>query len=99
MDWMIQVAECLLRKHLDCITFLASLCTFFLAVLVGTGHVVYTLMPTICDTALKKDIRPERPCGVASFVSLGITSSPIAAAVVAFSAISSANGFHANNRL
>ena len=54
MDWMIQVAECLLRKHLDCITFLASLCTFFLAVLVGTGHVVYTLMPTICDTALKK---------------------------------------------
>lgn len=98
MDWMIQVAERLLRKHPDRITFLAPLCTFFLTVLVGTGHVVYTLMPIICDIALKKGIRPERPCGVASIASqVGITCSPIAAAVVAFSAISSANGFHVNN--
>jgi anaerobic C4-dicarboxylate transporter DcuB len=63
-------------------------------VLVGTGHVVYTLMPIICDIALKKGIRPERPCGVASIASqVGITCSPIAAAVVAFVSISNANGF------
>ena len=98
MDWMIQVAERLLRKHPDRITFLAPLTTFFLTVLVGTGHVVYTLMPIICDIALKKGIRPERPCGVASIASqVGITCSPIAAAVVAFSAISATNGFHVNN--
>ena len=98
MDWMIQVAERLLRKHPDRITFLAPLTTFFLTVLVGTGHVVYTLMPIICDIALKKGIRPERPCGVASIASqVGITCSPIAAAVVAFSAISASNGFHVNN--
>jgi len=61
---------------------------------VGTGHVVYTLMPIICDIALKKGIRPERPCGVASIASqVGITCSPIAAAVVAFVSISNANGF------
>ena len=66
MDWLIQIAERLLRKHPDRITFLAPLTTFFLTVLVGTGHVVYTLMPIICDIALKKGIRPERPCGVAS---------------------------------
>ena len=98
MDWMIQIAERMLRKHPDRITFLAPLCTFFLTVLVGTGHVVYTLMPIICDIALKKGIRPERPCGVASIASqVGITCSPIAAAVVAFSAISASNGFHVNN--
>ncbi|MBR2101969.1 MAG: anaerobic C4-dicarboxylate transporter [Prevotella sp.] len=98
MDWMIQVAEKMLRKHPDRITFLAPLTTFFLTVLVGTGHVVYTLMPIICDIALKKGIRPERPCGVASIASqVGITCSPIAAAVVAFSAISATNGFHVNN--
>ena len=98
MDWMIQVAEKMLRKHPDRITFMAPLCTFFLTVLVGTGHVVYTLMPIICDIALKKGIRPERPCGVASIASqVGITCSPIAAAVVAFSAISASNGFHVNN--
>ena len=49
MDWMIQIAERLLRKHPDRITFLAPLCTFFLTVLVGTGHVVYTLMPITCS--------------------------------------------------
>ena len=94
MDWLIQIAERLLRKHPDRITFLAPLCTFFLTVLVGTGHVVYTLMPIICDIALKKGIRPERPCAVASIASqVGITCSPIAAAVVAFVSISNANGF------
>ena len=94
MDWLIQIAEKMLRKHPDRITFLAPLSTFFLTVLVGTGHVVYTLMPIICDIALKKGIRPERPCGVASIASqVGITCSPIAAAVVAFVSISNANGF------
>ena len=94
MDWMIQVAERLLRKHPEHITFLAPLTTFFLTVLVGTGHVVYTIMPIICDIALKKGIRPERPCSVASIASqVGITCSPIAAAVVAFVTISNANGY------
>ena len=94
MDWMIQIAEKMLRKHPEHITFLAPLVTFFLTVLVGTGHVVYTIMPIICDIALKKGIRPERPCGVASVASqVGITCSPIAAAVVAFVTISNANGY------
>ncbi|MBO4801249.1 MAG: anaerobic C4-dicarboxylate transporter [Bacteroidaceae bacterium] len=98
MDWLIQLAERLLRKHPDHVTFLAPLCTFFLTVLVGTGHVVYTLMPIICDIALKKGIRPERPCGVASVASqVGITCSPIAAAVASFVVISNSNGFDINN--
>ncbi len=98
MDWMIQIAEKLLRKHPDRITIMAPLTTFILTVLVGTGHVVYTLMPIICDIALKKGIRPERPCSIASIASqIGITCSPIAAAVVAFSAISAEYGFNVTN--
>lgn len=94
MDWLVQLAERMLRKHPDRITFLAPLATFLLTVLCGTGHVVYMLMPIICDIALKKGIRPERPCAVASVAAqVGITCSPIAAAVVAFVAISNANGF------
>ena len=94
MDWLIQLAEKLLRKNPDRITILAPFCTFFLTVLVGTGHVVYTLMPIIVDIAIKKGIRPERPCAVASVASqVGITCSPIAAAVVAFVTISNSNGY------
>ena len=85
MDFMIQIAEKFLRAHPERITFYAPLCTFFLTVLVGTGHVVYTLMPIIADISLKKGIRPERPCAVSSIASqVGITCSPIAAAVVSF---------------
>lgn len=95
MDWLVQLAEKMLRKHPNRITFLAPLATFTLTVLCGTGHVVYMLMPIICDIALKKGIRPERPCAVASVAAqVGITCSPIAAAVVAFVAISNANGFN-----
>jgi len=98
MDWLIQIAEKLLRKHPQHITFYAPLCTFTLTILVGTGHAVYTLMPIICDIALKKGIRPERPCSVASIASqVGITCSPIAAAVASFVVISNANGFEVNN--
>lgn len=98
MDWMIQIAEKMLRKHPNRITLLAPLTTFFLTVLVGTGHVVYTLMPIICDIALKKGIRPERPCAIASIsAQIGITCSPIAAAVVAFSSISEQFGFEITN--
>ena len=95
MDWLIQIAEKLLRRHPRQITFFAPICTFFLTVLVGTGHVMYTLMPIIADVSLKKGIRPERPCAIASVASMiAIVCSPISAAVVAFSTISALNGFH-----
>ena len=94
MEWLIQLTEKLLRRHPNNITFLAPFATFFLTILVGTGHVVYMLMPIICDIALKKGIRPERPWAVASVAAqVGITCSPVAAAVVAFVAISNVNGF------
>ena len=92
MDFLIQLAERVLRKHPTRITFLAPYCTFALTVLCGTGHVVYTLMPIIADISLKNGIRPERPVAVSSIASqVGITCSPIAAAVVAFVTMSAAN--------
>lgn len=98
MDWLIQIAERILRKHPERVTILAPFLTFLLTVMVGTGHVMYTLMPIICDVSLKKGIRPERPCAVASIASqVGITCSPIAAAVVAFSAISALYGYRITN--
>lgn len=92
--WMIQKAERLIRRHPQAITFYAPICTFFLTVFCGTGHVIYAIMPIIADTALRQGIRPERPCAVASIASqAGIMCSPISAAAVSFVAISEANGF------
>ena len=78
LDVMMQFAERILRAHPERITILAPLTTWFLTVLCGTGHVVYTMFPIIEDIALKKGIRPERPMAVASTsAQMGLTASPV----------------------
>ncbi|KAA5612060.1 anaerobic C4-dicarboxylate transporter [Rhodovastum atsumiense] len=88
LDWLVQRTERLLRAHPQRVTILAPLCTFFLTVCVGTGHAVYSLLPVIADVALKTKIRPERPMAISSVASqMGITASPVAAAVTTFLAM------------
>jgi anaerobic C4-dicarboxylate transporter DcuB len=89
LTYMVQLAEKLLRKHPKYVTFLAPFCTYTLTMAVGTGHAVYMLQPIIADVAYKTGIRPERPMAVSAIASqMGITASPIAAAVTSFLALS-----------
>lgn len=88
LDVMMRVAERFLRKHPRCLTILAPVTTWFLTLLCGTGHVVYTMFPIIEDIALEKDIRPERPMAVSSVAAqVGITASPVSVATVSLAAI------------
>jgi len=85
LDYLVQLTERLLRAHPKYVTILAPLSTFFLTVCVGTGHAVYALLPVIADVAIKTGIRPERPMAISSVASqMGITASPVAAAVTFF---------------
>ncbi|QXE92716.1 anaerobic C4-dicarboxylate transporter [Geomonas subterranea] len=85
LDYLVQLTEKLLRAHPKYVTILAPLCTFFLTVCCGTGHAVYALLPVISDVAIKTKIRPERPMAISSVASqMGITASPVAAAVTFF---------------
>jgi len=94
LTYMVQLAEKLLRRHPKYITFLAPLCTYLLTMSVGTGHSVYLLQPIIADVAYKTGIRPERPMAVSSIASqMGITASPIAAAVTSFLAMALKAGY------
>ena len=80
---MLKYAEQFLRSNPKQITILAPLTTWFLTVLCGTGHVVYTMFPIIYDIAIKQGIRPERPMAVSSVASqMGICVSPVSVAVV-----------------
>lgn len=86
--YMVQLAEKLLRKHPKYIVFLAPYCSYFLTMAVGTGHAVYMLQPIIADVAYKTGIRPERAMAASSIASqMGITASPIAAAVTSYLAM------------
>ena len=92
LEVMMQFAEKFLRAHPERITILAPLTTWFLTVLCGTGHVVYTMFPIIEDIALKKGIRPERPMAVASTsAQMGITASPVSVATVSLASIIAEN--------
>lgn len=83
LKYMLQIAERLLRSNPRRVTFLGPLVTYTMTFMLGTGHAVYSVMPIIGDVALKNDIRPERPMAAASVAAqLGITASPISAAVV-----------------
>jgi anaerobic C4-dicarboxylate transporter DcuB len=85
LDYLVQLTERLLRAHPKHVTLLAPFCCFFLTVGVGTGHAVYALLPVIADVALHTRIRPERPMAVSSVAAqMGITASPVAAAVTFF---------------
>ncbi|HMV38862.1 MAG TPA: anaerobic C4-dicarboxylate transporter [Plasticicumulans sp.] len=85
LDWLVQQTERLLRAYPQRVTLLAPLATFLLTVCVGTGHAVYALLPVIGDVALRTGIRPERPMAISSVASqMGITASPVAAAVTTF---------------
>ena len=89
LDLLVQQTEKLLRAHPKYVTILAPLSTFLLTVCVGTGHAVYALLPVIADVALRTKIRPERPMAISSVASqMGITASPVAAAVTTFLAFS-----------
>jgi anaerobic C4-dicarboxylate transporter DcuB len=83
LKYMLQIAERVLRSKPKMITLLGPLVTYLMTMMLGTGHAVYSVMPIIGDVALKNGIRPERPMAAASVASqLGITASPISAAVV-----------------
>jgi anaerobic C4-dicarboxylate transporter DcuB len=93
LDVLVQIAERLLRAHPRYVTILAPLCTFFLTVAVGTGHAVYALLPVIADVSLRTGIRPERPMAISSVAAqMGITASPVAAAVTTFMAFAAKAG-------
>ena len=92
---MLKYAEKFLRNNPKHVTILAPLTTWFLTVLCGTGHVVYTMFPIIYDIAIKQNIRPERPMAVASVASqMGICASPVSVAIVSIVGFMATAGYN-----
>ena len=84
LDYLVKLAERILRRNPAHITILAPLVTYTFTFLAGTGHIAYSLLPVISEVALETKIRPERPLAIATIASQqGITASPISAATVA----------------
>lgn len=84
LDYLVNLAQKLLRKNPSQITIFAPLITYLFTFVAGTGHVAYSVLPVIAEVARETKIRPERPLGIAVIASQqAITASPISAATVA----------------
>lgn len=84
IDWLVGVAERIIRRFPQHITIVAPLVSYMFTFGAGTGHVFYPLLPVIHDVAHDNGIRPERPIAVATIASQqAITASPVSAAMAA----------------
>ena len=63
IDFLVRVAEKIIRKNPKQVTIVAPLVTYGFTFAAGTGHIVYPLLPVIYEVAHENGIRPERPDG------------------------------------
>src|SRR5499425_2458305 len=81
VDFLVRVAEKIIRKNPKQVTIVAPLVTYGFTFASGTGHIVYPLLPVIYEVAYESGIRPERPMAIATIDSQqAITGSPVSAA-------------------
>jgi anaerobic C4-dicarboxylate transporter DcuA len=84
LDYLVLLAQRVLRRNPRNITFLAPLVTYVLVAACGTQHVVYALLPVISETARQAGVRPERPLSIIVIAAQhGLIASPISAVMVA----------------
>lgn len=93
IDWLVRVAERIIRRYPRHITIVAPLVSYLFTFGAGTGHIFYPLLPVIHDVAHDSGIRPERPIAVSTIASQqAITASPVSAAMAAIIVILESEG-------
>jgi len=82
IDYMVMIASKALRARPKAINFAAPFVSYLLCILTGTSNTFYSIIPVINEVSYANKIRPERPLAGSTVASgLGITSSPVAAAM------------------
>ena len=84
LDYLVSVAEKVMRKKPQYITFVAPVVTYVLVAAAGTTHVIYAVLPVIAEVSRTGNVRPERPLSISVIAGFqGVSASPISAATVA----------------
>jgi anaerobic C4-dicarboxylate transporter DcuB len=82
VDYMVQVASTALRARPKALNFVAPYISYVLTILTGTSNTFFSIIPVINEVAYANKIRPERALAGSTVANaLGITSSPVAAAM------------------
>ena len=82
VDYMVKVASSALRARPKALNFAAPYVSYLLTILTGTSNTFFSIIPVINEVAYANKIRPERALAGSTVANaLGITSSPVAAAM------------------
>jgi anaerobic C4-dicarboxylate transporter DcuA len=93
MDYLVEVAGRILRKHPRQITLLGPLVTYAFVLFAGTAHISYSILPIVAEVAIKNRIRPERAMSMSvTAAHMAITASPVSAAAAALLSVLSGTG-------
>jgi anaerobic C4-dicarboxylate transporter-like protein len=82
VDYMVLIASNALRARPKALNFVAPYVSYLLTILTGTSNTFFSIIPVINEVAYANKIRPERALAGSTVANaLGITSSPVAAAM------------------
>jgi anaerobic C4-dicarboxylate transporter DcuA/anaerobic C4-dicarboxylate transporter DcuB len=85
IDYLVSIASKIIQRNPRRLTFVAPVVAFVFTVLSGTSNIYFALVPVIYETAYRNGQRPERALAPSTVASgLGITSSPVSAAMAAY---------------
>ena len=93
LDYLVGIAEKILRKNPNQITIIGPLVSYVFTTLAGTAYVSLSVFPVIAEVAFEAKVRPERPISMSLIASkIAITGSPMSAATVAMVALLAPSG-------
>lgn len=93
LDYLVSIAEKILRKDPNRITIIGPLVAYVFTMLAGTAYVALSVFPVIAEVAFEAKVRPERPISMSLVASkIAITGSPMSAATVAMLALLAPSG-------
>ena len=88
LDYLVSIAEKILRNNPKYINYLAPIVTYLLTIFAGTGHTAFSMIPVITEVAKEQNIKPSAPLALSVVSSqVAITASPISAAFVAMTGV------------
>ncbi|SDS48898.1 anaerobic C4-dicarboxylate transporter family protein [Microterricola viridarii] len=94
IDYLVSIASKIIQANPKRLTYVAPLVAFVFTVLSGTSNIFFALIPVIYETSYRNGQRPERALAASTVTSgLGITASPVSAAMAAYLVLMEGTGY------
>ncbi|MGW9629428.1 anaerobic C4-dicarboxylate transporter family protein [Agromyces sp. NPDC055520] len=94
IDYLVSIASKIIQRNPKRLTYVAPIVAFVFTVLSGTSNIFFALIPVIYETAYRNGQRPERALAASTVTSgLGITASPVSAAMAAYLVLMEGTGY------